>query len=205
MYHYVQNLVALILSQGPQPYFFISGGALKDSYLGVKPLDFDMFSPEPEKLLPTLQEVFGNEKDVSDSVVIDETDSWSNTNFWFFTWGDAVISLSKKPCSHPHDWWAITDYVDCMSAYDSNKELHKHELFEHVVDNKIIKFTGITTHMDIAIIRCMLRLSQGWTLTSEEAQKFFTDDQAIWQTTKLEHKNLNKRREKYLEIINSRS
>jgi len=205
MYSYVQNLVALILSQGPQPYFFISGGALKDSYLGIKPLDFDMFSPEPEKLLPALRAVFGKEKDVSNTVVQHDAGPWSDHNYWFFIWDDAVITLAKNPCSHPHDWWAITDYIDCMSAYDSNKKLHKHELFDHVMENKIIMFTGITTHMEIAIIRCMLRLKQGWSLSTEEAQKFFTDDQAIWQTTKLDHKNLNNRREKYLEIINSRS
>lgn len=188
---YLQNLTALLKSTGPTPYFFISGGALKDSYEGKKPNDFDIFSADPESLLKVLKYVFGKERDTE--------------THWFFQWDKSSVSLQKKPESDPQKIWEDFDYVDCMASYDSERKVYKHENWDNVLSNKLIKYTGITPHPEIALIRCMLRLKEGWTITSEECKKFVKEEQALWQSTKFETRDMMERKKLYHEIINSSS
>lgn len=190
---YLKNLVQLLktFNKTNCPYFFISGGALRDCYEGRKPSDYDIFSPEPNEVFELLTQALGEVKDTE--------------THWFFYWGKSQVTLEKEPCSNPKTIWDQTDFIDCCASYDSNFNIEKHEDWDNVIENKQIVYTGQTRNKEATLVRCMLRLNSGYTITSEECEKLFDEPQALWQSTKFDTKDMIDRKKLYYEIINSRS
>lgn len=133
----IQEILSLV------PGTYLSGGAVRDIHLGLKPKDYDLYFKDKESYNTVLNYLIGSGAKAIDS-------KWVTITFDYK--GFIFQLIHKNYFEKPEDVYADFDFINVMGTlyWDSNScfgeelKLVCHEEFKKVNEEKIVKINVIT-------------------------------------------------------------